>query len=488
MRTRITAALCWALFLLAPGAAGAQSTLVSGWDFSQYFGDGLMSIDGATFTNTLDANYSDLLPAPGVGPSAAAFGTFYADGSFGSTSVDPSSPSAEFLPSAAAGGSLLSNLTAPAFTDFDSFTFLADEGQLFTESLAMIAPAAATVVFEADLTSSGQTGSNWLVSFGALAFSGTSSVSVEFSSDGVNFTSFGNVNLTTVDTLFEVPLGADSTDLAYVRLGFAPSGPDQPLLDNVAIFADVGGGPTTTTTTSTSTTTLPGGTTTTTTTLPGGTTTTIVTTTTTVAPTTTTAPTTTVPTTSTTSTTLPPGDLSGEYQFVDSVKRSIDESNQSFANIDTPSGQFCLAGLVRGTDTTHVPNREVTFEYRSNGTIRNANARNVNADFPGVDLTLTIEDSSGTLFENTVGSGCKLKGKLKRSGDQDKTRLRCRLNTNLIDLELPADLVSTVIGAFPKQKHIKIDALRGKVRVTQRGVPAGPGAALPLDCPISGGA
>jgi hypothetical protein len=169
------------------------------------------------------------------------------------------------------------------------------------------------------------------------------------------------------------------------------------------------------------------------------------------------------------------------------VQRSIDESNQSFANIDTPSGQFCLAGLVRGTDTTHVPNREVSFEYRSSGTIRKADARRVKAEFADVDLTLTIADSGGTLFEGTVGSGCKLKGQLNRSGDRMKTRLRCLLNTNLIDLQLPADLVSTVIGAFPKQNHIKIDANRGKVRVTQRGVPADPGAALPLDCPIAGG-
>ena len=227
------------LALAALVGSPAQATMIAGWDFSQYAGDGFMSVDGGgTFTDTLDANYSDLDPTFGAGAESAAFGTMYVNGSFGSTDVDAGSGLEQFLPSAAAGGSLLSNQSAAGGTaDFDSFTVLASEGQLSTESLAMIAAATSVVVFEADLTSVSQAGSGWSISFGARMFSGTSSLGIEFSGDGVSFTSFGSVNLTTVDTPFLVALGADATSQAYVRLTFAPAGANQPLIDNVAINA-----------------------------------------------------------------------------------------------------------------------------------------------------------------------------------------------------------------------------------------------------------
>ena len=36
-------------------AGSARATMVAGWDFSQYFGAGFLSTDGATFQTTLDA-------------------------------------------------------------------------------------------------------------------------------------------------------------------------------------------------------------------------------------------------------------------------------------------------------------------------------------------------------------------------------------------------------------------------------------------------
>jgi len=237
--TKLKIATCLVSLAAAGLAAGsAQATMVAGWDFSQYAGDSFMSIDGGgRFTNTLDANYSDLDPTFGAGAESAAFGTMYVNGQFDSTDVPAGSGTEQFLPSAAVGGSLLSNQTAPGGADFDSFTILASEGQLSAESLAMIAAAQSVVVFEADLGSVPVIGSNWSISFGGRTANGASSVGIEFSSNGVTFTSFGSVNLTTVDTLFSVNLGVAATNNAYVRLSFNPAGINQPLIDNVALNA-----------------------------------------------------------------------------------------------------------------------------------------------------------------------------------------------------------------------------------------------------------
>jgi hypothetical protein len=226
------------LALAALVGGSAEATMIAGWDFSQYAGDGFMSVDGGgTFTNTLDANYSDLDPSFGAGAESAALGTMYVDGQFGSTNVAAGSGVEEFVPSQALGGSLVSNLTAPGGTDFDSFTVLASEGQVSTEALAMIAQQASIVVFEADLTSQSLAGSGWSVSFGARTFAGGSTLVIEFSSDGLNFTPVTQLNLNTVDTPFNVVLGAAQTSKAYVRMSFDPTSPNNPFIDNVAIDA-----------------------------------------------------------------------------------------------------------------------------------------------------------------------------------------------------------------------------------------------------------
>jgi hypothetical protein len=226
------------LALAALVGSAANATMIAGWDFSQYFDVGALSTDGADFTDTLDANYADPpLDPNGAGAESAAFGTMYLNGAFGSDDLGPllGSGLEPFVPTAATGGSLSSNLTAPAGPDFDSLTVLIDEGQSFANPLAMIASASVVVVFEADLTSVPLIGSDWSISFGARTFAGTSSIGIAFSSDGVNFTPFGSVNLTTTDTPFSVALGAATTDTAYVRLSFDPSGVNQPIIDNLAI-------------------------------------------------------------------------------------------------------------------------------------------------------------------------------------------------------------------------------------------------------------
>jgi hypothetical protein len=161
----------------------------------------------------------------------------YVNGQHGSTAVPVGTGNEQFLPTAAYGGSLTQNLTAPLLSDFDSFnTLLSEGGQVSAESLAMLAAAQSIVVFEADLGSVPVIGSNWSISFAGRTTEGNSSMGIEFSTNGVTFTSFGSANLTAVDTLFNINLGAAATNNAYVRLSFA-AGASRPLIDNLALNA-----------------------------------------------------------------------------------------------------------------------------------------------------------------------------------------------------------------------------------------------------------
>jgi hypothetical protein len=233
LKTLLSVSSC----LLAVLAAGpAKATMVAGWDFSQYLA-GFLSTDGASFTDTLDANYSDLDPTFGAGAESAAFGTMFLDGSYGSTAtpLDGTDPLNPITPS------LASNADAPATLTFSSgaaFNVLTNEGQDFTSQNAMIATGAVTVSFLADLSSHPDSGSNWVLTFGARTDSSTAAIQVEFSSNGVDFSVVSTENLTTVDTLFTVVLGATATDQAVVRLSYDGQGGNA-LLDNVAIGADL---------------------------------------------------------------------------------------------------------------------------------------------------------------------------------------------------------------------------------------------------------
>jgi hypothetical protein len=216
--------------LSASTPCAAQPKLIAGWDFSQYFGDGLLSIDGLTFTTTLDANYSDLDPTFGAGAESALFGTMYIDGSFGSTAVSADASGDEaILPT---GGSLTSNLDVP-LASFDAFTVLQDEGQASFNYLSMTAQTSASMVFKAD-AGTPQSG-NWILSFAGKTFSGTSMVGVDFSTAGSGYGISGSVNLDTGDAQYIVDLGPATSTTAFVRLNFNPVGIDQPILDNVAI-------------------------------------------------------------------------------------------------------------------------------------------------------------------------------------------------------------------------------------------------------------
>jgi hypothetical protein len=231
------------LALSAFGAHPAQASMVAGWDFSQYFADGILSIDGAAYTDTLSANYSDLDPTSGAGAESANFGTLYLNGQFGSTNVMAGSGSEPILPSVAVGGSLSSNIGAPGGSlDFDTWSIVQNEGQLYANSLALTGAGAASAVFGADLSALTSIGSDWVLTFGARTFSGVSELGIDFSTDGVAYTSLGTVALTNLDTLYSVNLGAASSETGFVRFDFVTpgtGGAGQQFIDNVAINANV---------------------------------------------------------------------------------------------------------------------------------------------------------------------------------------------------------------------------------------------------------
>lgn len=221
--------------LVATPAAAQDETMIAGWDFSQYVGDGLLSIDGATFTTTLPANYSNLDPTFGAGAESALFGTMYINGQFGSTAVSADGSGNEAMfPTA---GSLDANLDAPSQqigdVYFDAFTVLLDEGQGAFNYLSMTAQEPVSMVFRAD-AGTPQSG-NWLFSFGGKTFNGTSTVGVEVSTNGSGYASVGLAQLTTGDTQYVVDLGPATTNAVFVRLHLDPVGVDQPIIDNVAI-------------------------------------------------------------------------------------------------------------------------------------------------------------------------------------------------------------------------------------------------------------
>jgi hypothetical protein len=232
------------LALIATLGSGrtAGADMIAGWDFSQYFGDGLLSIDGATFANTLAANYSHLDESFNAGAESAAFGAMYINGQFGSSTVNTTPGQSTFTPTLAAGGSLAGNINFPVRgvgdNPFDSFSILTSEGQAYANSMAMTATGTVSVVFAADLASIDSSGKDWSLSLGGKTFSGTSNVGVEFSTNCSSYTSFGSLALNTVDKAFSLNLGTQTTDLACVRLNFSNAS-GQPIIDNLAISATV---------------------------------------------------------------------------------------------------------------------------------------------------------------------------------------------------------------------------------------------------------
>jgi hypothetical protein len=209
-----------------------------------------------------------------------------------------------------------------------------------------------------------------------------------------------------------------------------------------------------------------------------------------------------------------PGDLSGEHAFVDKV--SFDK-HETFFNVDTAAGDICLAGQVVGIDPTTTPNRRVTFTYGGQGTITKSSTKVVKGDFPNSSLRLEIEeinpdqancgeangvptddDGDGVVetgeqncdFDQTITTGCKLKGGLKKSGEKAKASLKCDVGENFsafgLETEENQDLLENVTDAYPKRGGMNANTKKGKIRFKTNGEPAPEGVTVPLSCDLGG--
>lgn len=234
MKTNFLKITLGSLALSVAITGSAQAAMIAGWDFSQYFADGALSIDGAEYTNVLSANYSNLDPTGGAGAESAAFGTLYFNGAFGSSNVDPST-SSQLAPIAP---SLTTNVNAPvvggALNPFGSYDLLISEGQAYATDLSLQIQSAVSFVFAAYTNTIPGLGSDWSVSFGGQTISGTSSVGIEFSTDGITYVSFGSRTLTNLDTQFSVDLGDLPSEAAFVRFNVDPTGVGT-RIDNMAV-------------------------------------------------------------------------------------------------------------------------------------------------------------------------------------------------------------------------------------------------------------
>jgi hypothetical protein len=239
-------ALAIAFTLLAAGSAQAAPILVAGWDFSQ-FAPGFLTTDGGlSLTNTLLSNYSDLdaTETAGIG-TGSGFGTMRVDGTFGSfaTPLNGNDPFRPQTPSIlqnqnvaavagvplgdAAASILLLNEATPSQESFNDVRMVArDQAGLLD------------VVFQADLGGA-YLGDAWALSFGGVTATGTSSVAVEFSTDGSVYNPIGNAALTTTAQTFSFALGGLGLDEVFVRLRFTGSNTILPGIDNLALVAEV---------------------------------------------------------------------------------------------------------------------------------------------------------------------------------------------------------------------------------------------------------
>jgi hypothetical protein len=166
------------------------------------------------------------------------------------------------------------------------------------------------------------------------------------------------------------------------------------------------------------------------------------------------------------------------------------DKHQSAFNVDTSSGQICVIGEVVGIDPTTTFNRRVTFTYEGQGTITKATDKVVKGDFPNVQVTVLIEELSDPAeeeFTATITTDCKLKGSIKKSGDSDRTSLKCNAGENLaaFGLDTPENqpFLENVTDAFPRRNGMNVNTRKGKIRFKTNGEPT-PAGITPPSCEL----
>ena len=209
-------------------ASSANAATIAGWNFGQYQ-TGFISDDPITFNpgpDQLGANFSDLdTDTTGttglvafLGDGSEAFGTWYIDGSFGSfdTPLDFADP---FVPTFGNLNSNQGNTLSPGMNF--SNTSLAADGQVVTDDNRMVHTQQLASVFEADLSSVPELGSDFVFEFGGILEAGTStgSILVEVSTNGgASFSTAGTADLTDSDALYSFALGGTNLNGILVRI------------------------------------------------------------------------------------------------------------------------------------------------------------------------------------------------------------------------------------------------------------------------------
>jgi len=254
-QARVAAIAGFAAALFAAGPA--QAAFIAGWDFTQYSGAASLNIDsdqGQT-VDTLKSNYSDFDPTAGAGGLSQPYGTMWMNGTNGSTNVDETAALPIFR---STSGSLTPNVGTPGANEVPigdvgfntssanlnccvSGNYLAGIGQDFNSNLSMIAAANVSIVFEANVSSLNSVSEDWELIFAGVTNNGSSDVSVEFSTDGINWTALAAATLTTTQTAFTRTVAGMSDDSGFFRLGFVSTGTATatPRIDNVTISGDV---------------------------------------------------------------------------------------------------------------------------------------------------------------------------------------------------------------------------------------------------------
>ncbi|HEY8123785.1 MAG TPA: PEP-CTERM sorting domain-containing protein [Myxococcota bacterium] len=225
---KLTLTIAAVALSLAYSMSAQAASLVAGWDFSQYYADSVHSIDGGNSAAPSDirANYSSFDPN-GAGAQAAAFGVYHLP----FTPVgDASEP---LLPTAVPGtGSLLPNINQGPYNNFSVLTL---EGQASQSDLAMVAVQTTSLVFEADLTTVPQTGSDWQITLAGATQLGTGTIQIEFSTNGSAWSQAGTISVSTSAIALSSTVQAVTSDRAFFRLTLSPS----TVIDNVGITANL---------------------------------------------------------------------------------------------------------------------------------------------------------------------------------------------------------------------------------------------------------
>jgi len=221
-------------------AQPARAVTVAAWDFSQYAAPGFLTTDNVALalTQTLDANFSDLDPNA-MGSPADQFGTMFLDGSLGSsvgTLTGPIIPNGNDL---TANNDVLDTVgvTLGSGGSFNVLELI--EGQENTMILGLGAVEGnSSVVFQADLTTAGLLGEDWVLSLGGQNRNGgTGQVNVEFSTDGTSFDPLAPFQFTGNESVFTAPTTSGPTSQAFFRLTFLDGIDTNPTIDNVGIAA-----------------------------------------------------------------------------------------------------------------------------------------------------------------------------------------------------------------------------------------------------------